>query len=169
MQQPSARSRGAQAGSDPRQATIAQCPATVMLHGPLRRSLTAAAGGYPVPATQRCILKGGHHGAHHALAGRHSAQHCWFRWDDSGFRVGRAGASAEPPSSHQRADARSPTPHRHALNQPGSAHWPGEPLRGPPPQHSLEQALSALTAALDRLTTVIELTDRRWSGPRSDI
>ena len=46
----------------------ATCPASVILHEPLRRSLLVAAGGHKVPPKCRCTLSYGHPGAHQGLA-----------------------------------------------------------------------------------------------------
>lgn len=88
MTHPTAGSPGDHRSPTGRDTDPGRCDATVWLHGPLEPSLTGAAGGLPVPPLQRCALKPGHRGRHHALADAHGARRCWFHWDEGGFRIG---------------------------------------------------------------------------------
>lgn len=135
-----------------RDADPGRCGATVWLPGPLERSLAGAAGGLPVPPLQRCALKSGHRGRHHALADAHGARRCWFHWDEGGFRIGVAIAS----TSLDERDIGSAGVNR---RRPPST----EQVESDPPtvpckmlaNHGRDEAIWALAAAVKRLGDVV--------------
>ncbi len=69
-----------------------RCRATVTLNEPLRRSLGLWSGATEFAHVHGCVLHGGPHGQHRALANPEDGR-CWFRWDDTGFRLGIADAA----------------------------------------------------------------------------
>jgi hypothetical protein len=112
----------------------AQCAATIVINEALRRSLTGPNGGRPIRPEHRCSRDVGHPGAHRALAD--IARRCWFRWDDWGFRLG---VTVDPgPVTGQRSGGR----HRSRTSD----------ARG---SGASEEAIRALTEAVDRLTATI--------------
>jgi len=146
-----------------------RCRATVTLDEPLRRSLSSWSGGTEFAHVHGCVLHGGHHGQHRAMAKPDDGR-CWFRWDDSGFRLGIADAShraqwggQEPSPRHAGSTARSsdassaaattnlttPPPRRgrHAADSYA-------PYRSPEPRSPTE-ALWAIATALERLAGFI--------------
>jgi hypothetical protein len=153
-----------------------RCQATVMLHGPLRRSLLAAAGGHEVPLTCGCTLNHGHPGAHCGLAYDTGVWRCWFRWDEWGFRLGGAGdASYAGPRPHRREQGRYRGP-----PAAGRSLTPGGPptadgadaagtarAHGSPESTSLAQALWAVAAALKRLADTIAAEHSTSQGRHS--
>jgi hypothetical protein len=78
-----------------------RCCATVTLHDPLRRSFSSRMGGREVASVQSCTLEEGHRGEH--LAAADGGGQGWFRWDESGFRVGakvpEGRGAGKPPAS----------------------------------------------------------------------
>jgi hypothetical protein len=156
-----------------------RCRATVLLHGPLRRSLLAAAGGYQVPRTCGCTLSEGHRGAHHGLAYDTGVRRCWFRWDEWGFHLGGAGeAPYASPRPHRRAQSRRRGPPAAGLpltpGGPPAADGPDAgriaQAHGSPELISLAQALWAVAAALKRLADTIaaehSTLDSQTPGPQ---
>ncbi len=146
-----------------------RCRATVTLDEPLRRSLASWSGRTALAHVHGCVLRGGHHGKHRAMANPED-ERCWFRWDDTGFRLGIADASHRAPwggqhqsprhadfaarSSHAGSAAgttnlTTPPPRRgrHAADA-------NAPYRAPQPRSPTE-ALWAIAAALQRLADFI--------------
>ena len=146
-----------------------RCRATVTLDEPLRRSLGSWSRVTELAHVHSCVLHGGHHGQHRAMANPNDAR-CWFRWDDSGFRLGIADAShraqwggQEQSPRHAGSAARSsgassaaattnlttPRPRRgrHAADA-------NAPDRSPEPRSPTE-ASWAIATALERLADVI--------------
>src|SRR5271167_4283239 len=157
-------SRASSTGIAVRAVDVDRCRATVTLHEPLRRSFGAWSGGKQVALVHSCVLQGGHHGEHLAAADPDGGR-CWFRWDDSGLRLGSDGSHLE-----RRGDlAGSPRHARSATRSSGAtaAASTAIPMTPPPrwaphasdaraPYRSPEsrsptEALWALVTALGRL------------------
>ena len=158
-----------------------RCRATVTFDEPLRRSLGSWSGRTELAHVHGCVLHGGHHGQHRATANPDDGR-CWFRWDDSGFRLGIADAShrAQWDGQHQCPDTRvsllsqvapnsaaattnltpSPRRERHAADA-------NAPYRSPQPR-SPTAALWAIAAALQRLADFIAAASAQTIRPRWD-
>lgn len=140
----------------------ARCPATLMLHGSLRRSLVLAAGQQRVPLVCDCKLDHGHPGAHLGLAYDTGTQRGWFRWDDWGFRLGHGAARDRRRVAHQSQPRQGPgsvaagpsQPMRAAFRAPYDTSEAAEGHRSPE-STTLTPAMWALVAALTRLADVI--------------
>jgi hypothetical protein len=154
----------------------ATCPASVILHEPLRRSLLVAAGGHRVPPACRCTLSYGHPGAHQGLAYDTGRRRGWFRWDEWGFRLG---SHAEPPNQRPRPDRPEPGPGLGRAPVDPTTPTPAAPLaadrpyaggadhpHATPEPSSLAQALRTVAAALERLAEVIA-PEHDASGPQA--
>jgi hypothetical protein len=157
-----------------------RCSATVTLDEPLRRSLSAWAGGQEVAWVHSCALQDRHPGTHRAVSDTGRGEHLGFRWDDSGFRLG---APAEAPERGQHdgsagspqhagrvtgssgANSAAPTT-KPVAPPPHAGHLAGRPLAGPPESGSLTQALWALITALSRLAYVTAAASDRWGFGR---
>lgn len=154
----------------------ATCPASVILHGPLRRSLLVAAGGHKVPPKCRCTLSYGHPGAHQGLAYDTGRWRGWFRWDEWGFRLG---GHAEPHNQGPRPDRPEPGPRLGRVPVDPATPTPAVPLaadrpygdgaghpHATPEPASLAQALRTVAGALERLADVIA-AEQNASGPQA--
>jgi hypothetical protein len=140
-----------------------RCCETVTLHDPLRRSFGSWMGGREVASVHLCTLDEGHRAEH--LAAADGSGQGWFRWDESGFRVGvaevpdgggrgglaglpRLAGSVEPSGGSEGSSTARPTP------PPKGGHHASDAavssgLRSP------VEALWALAAAIARLADVI--------------
>jgi hypothetical protein len=130
---------------------VDRCRATVTLHEPLRRSFSTWLGANEVAEVHSCVLQGRHHGEHLAAAAPDGGQ-CWFRWDDSGFRLGSDGSHLTSNGAGAAASTTIPTAPlarrgRHASDA-------GAPDRSSE-SRSPTEALWALATAIGRLADVI--------------
>jgi hypothetical protein len=148
-----------------------QCTANFRLDAPLRRSLARWVGQQDVGRAHRCRLRRHHHGAHQALIHHHRGTHCWFRWDEWGFRLGGPG----PPSSARRRHpppAGAPAKPRHrtkALPDDTEPIMVARPNTSMPPRDSPQSKLSAeavwaLVAAVERLADAIAVVGQSSSA-----
>jgi hypothetical protein len=161
--------RGRSTGIAVRAMNADRCRATVTLDEPLRRSLGSWSGGTELAQVHGCVLHGGHRGQHRAMANPDDRR-CWFRWDDSGFRLGLADAShraqgggQEPSPRHAGFAARSSDARSAAATTNLTASSPRRgrhaadsyaPYRSPQPRSPTE-ASWAIATALERLADVI--------------
>jgi hypothetical protein len=142
-----------------------RCCATVTLHDPLRRSLGMWLGGREVPSVHFCTLDEGHRGEHLAAAG--GGGQGWFRWDESGFRIGARVPQPEWPSDLA-ASPRLAGPVVESSGAGSESSRNARPMPPPPKggRHALDatesqelrlpdEALWALAAAVVRLADVI--------------
>jgi len=154
----------------------ATCPASVILHEPLRRSLLVAAGGHVVPPKCRCTLSDGHPGAHQGLAYDTGRWRGWCRWDEWGFRLG---GRAEPHDQSRRPGRSEPGPRLGRVPVDPTTRKPAAPLaadrpyaggaghpQATPEPASLTQTLRTVAAALERLADVIA-AEHNTSGPQA--
>ena len=155
-----------------------RCRATVTLHEPLRRSFGTWLGGKEVASAHRCRIQGAHHGEHLAAADS-GGKDGWFRWDDSGVRVGgaegsdrgrRTGLAGSPrhaASAAQSSGARSAVSTTNAAAPPPKAGRHASDATVPawsPESRSPTEALWALTTALARLADVIAAALGAFTG-----
>jgi hypothetical protein len=142
-------------GSGRGQSSIDRCSATVTLPGTLYRSLAAAANTSEVAPVLGCALQRGHRGKHQGRACSGLGEHCWLRWDEWGFRLGRA-QPRNPAPRH------APTRARHRVSDAACPPAAAQPAAVPQPPESRSQldALWAIAAALTRLAEVVDAASR---------
>jgi hypothetical protein len=142
-------------GSGRGQSSIDRCSATVTLPGTLYRSLAAAANTSEVAPVLGCALQRGHRGRHQGRACSGPGEHCWLRWDEWGFRLGRA-QPRNPAPRH------APTRARHRVSDAACPPAAAQPAAVPQPPESRSQldALWAIAAALTRLAEVVDAASR---------
>src|SRR5271157_2995046 len=161
-------SRASSTGIAVRAVDVDRCRATVTLDEPLRRSFGTWLGGKEVALLHSCVLQSGHHGDHLAAADP-DGRRWWFRWDDSGLRLGGDGSHPERRGGlegsprHARSATRSSgasAAASTAISMTPPPRWGrhASDARAPyrsPESRSPTEALWALVTAIERLADVI--------------